>query len=193
MTVRIYTRGGDKGMTGIHGGDRVPKDDIRIEANGCLDELNSAIGVVRSFMSEEDARHEILFRIQKEMMTVMSHVATPAAKRENNPNPLDDKMVEFCEKEIDEVVNKLTDNQYFVLPGGNLISSHLHLARTIARRSERRLWTLHNTDPLPESILKFVNRLSDLFFVMARFEMQQQGTLEERWHKFLYKKKKTKE
>lgn len=190
MTVRIYTRGGDKGTTGIHGGERVSKDDIRIEANGCLDELNSAIGVVRSFMQEDDARHEVLFRIQRELMTVMSQVATPSAKRENNPNKLDEGMVEYCEREIDRVVDLLSENEHFVLPGGSLVSAHLHMARTIARRSERRLWTLHNIDPLPEAILQLVNRLSDLFFVMARYDMQVQGSLEERWHKFLYKRKK---
>lgn len=189
MTVRIYTRGGDKGTTGIHGGERVPKNHIRIEANGTLDELNSMIGVVRSFMSEEDERQLVLFKIQKEMMVIMSHVATPSAIREKNPNILDEDIVEWSEKEIDNIVSQLVENSYFILPGGNQISAHLHLARTIARRAERQLWTLHDEDELPNSILQFINRLSDLLFVMARFEMQQEGAIEERWHTFLYKKK----
>ena len=148
---RIYTRTGDKGMTGIHGGERVFKDDIRIEANGCIDELNAVIGIVRSFLPLGHEWQSLLFSIQKNMMAVMSHVATPSTIR-----------------------------------GGN----QLQFARTVARRAERRLWTLHKQDPLPEIILRFINRLSDLFFVMARYEMQQQNWTEEKWRSFAYKRKK---
>ena len=190
MAVRIYTKGGDKGMTGIHGGERVAKDDIRIEAIGSLDEFNSLLGVVRSFMSEDDDRHDILYRIQKELMVVMSLVATRTSNREQNPNKFDESIVEFCETTIDTIVERMPENEYFVLPGGNLISSHLHWARTMVRKSERRLWTLHKEDELPDSLLKFVNRLSDLLFVMARQEMLNSGRDEEKWHKFLYKRKR---
>jgi len=190
MAVRIYTKGGDKGMTSIHGGTRVDKDDIRIEANGALDELNSVIGVVRSFMAEEDSRHEILYRIQKEMMVVMSLVATPSEHREKNPNTFDESIIPYCEELIDEMVAQIPENEFFILPGGNPISAHLQWARTIARRSERRLWTLHRSDALPDELLKFINRLSDLFFIMGREEMFRDGKAEEKWHKFLYKRKK---
>ena len=84
----------------------------------------------------------------------------------------------------------MQDNGFFILPGGTLISAHLQLARTVARRAERRLWTLYRKDPLPEEIMQFVNRLSDLLFTMARYEMFQQDHAEERWNSFLYKKKK---
>ncbi|WP_165021756.1 cob(I)yrinic acid a,c-diamide adenosyltransferase [Dysgonomonas sp. ZJ279] len=188
--MRIYTRGGDKGKTGIHGGQRVDKDDIRIEANGCLDELNSMIGVVRAYLSDEHEWQQLLFLIQSEMMVVMSHVATPSDIREKNPNKLSDNLVTLCEGQIDNLTNKMGQNSHFILPGGNLVSAHLQLARTIARRAERRLWTLNKIDELPPIILQFVNRLSDLFFVMARFEMNQQGDVEERWKDFLYKKKR---
>ena len=87
---RIYTRTGDKGMTGIHGGERVFKDDIRIEANGCIDELNAVIGIVRSFLPQGHEWQSLLFSIQKNMMAVMSHVATPSTIREWNPNILTD-------------------------------------------------------------------------------------------------------
>ncbi len=190
--MKIYTRGGDKGKTGIHGGSRVDKDDIRIEANGCLDELNSIIGVVRAFLDKEHEWQKTLFYLQKELMVVMSQVATPSEMRAKNPNLLDENIVAFCEKEIDQLTDKMGDSNYFILPGGNLISSHLQLARTIARKSERRLWTLNRTDEVPETILKFVNRLSDLFFTMARFEMHQSGKEEEVWKDFLYKKKSKK-
>lgn len=188
--MRIYTRGGDKGKTGIHGGQRVEKDDIRIETNGCLDELNSMIGVVRAFLASEHEWHLLLYRIQKEIMVVMSNVATTFELRDKNPNPIDSEIVLYCEKQIDLLTEAMGGNADFILPGGTLISSHLHMARTIARRSERRLWTLHRNDPLPEIVLQFVNRLSDLFFVMARYEMFQQGTPEEKWKDFLYKRKK---
>lgn len=188
--MRIYTRGGDKGKTGIHGGQRIEKDDIRIEANGCLDELNSMIGVVRAFLPAEDERQPLLYRIQREIMVIMSNVATPSEIRDNNPNPLDKSIVLFCEEQIDLLTEKMDGNNDFILPGGTLVSAHLHMARTIARRSERRLWTLHRSDPLPELVLQFVNRLSDLFFVMARYEMFQQGNPEETWKNFLYKKRR---
>lgn len=188
--MNIYTRGGDKGKTGIHGGQRVDKDDIRIEANGCIDELNSMIGVIRAFLPAEHEWQQILFRIQSELMVVMSHVATPSAIRDKNPNPLPDNLDKFCEECIDNMTDNMGQSLSFILPGGNLVSSHLQLARTIARRSERRLWTLNKQDEVPESILKFINRLSDLFFTMARFEMFRDGTGEERWKDFLYKRKK---
>lgn len=189
--MRIYTRGGDKGKTGIHGGQRVDKDNIRIEANGCIDELNSMVGVVRAYLTPEHEWQELLFKIQSEIMVVMSHVATPTAIREKNPNQLDHEIVSFLETQIDNLVQQMDDgNSYFILPGGNLVSSHLHMARTIARRSERRLWTLNREDELPIVILQFMNRLSDLFFTMARFEVFRQEWPEERWKHFLYKRKK---
>lgn len=189
--MKIYTRGGDKGKTGIHGGQRVDKDDIRIEANGCIDELNSMIGVVRSFLPPEHEWQDLLFRIQSEIMIVMSHVATPSAIRDKNPNMLYPAIVSFVEEQIDNLTLQIDDKEgYFILPGGSQVSSHLHMARTIARRSERRLWTLNREDELPPVILQFMNRLSDLFFIMARVEMFRQNYTEERWHNFLYKRKK---
>lgn len=189
--MRIYTRSGDKGKTGIHGGQRVDKDNIRIEANGCIDELNSVLGVVRAYLPDEHEFDKILLAIQTEIMVVMSHVATPSDIREKNPNKLNEGIVTFCEQLIDQFTEKLEDSRFFILPGGNLISSHLQLARTVARRSERRLWTLNREDEVPEVVLQFINRLSDLLFVMARYEMQSQGKIEDKWHHFLYKRKNT--
>ena len=172
---RIYTKTGDKGMTGIHGGERVPKDDIRIEANGCLDELNAV---------------QLLHAIQRELMVVMSHVATPSDKV--NPNELHAAELTLrCEQEMDRLTEQLADHGYFLLPGGTPVSAQLHFARTVARRAERRLWTLNRQSPLDEAILCFINRLSDLFFVMARMEMQRQKWSEENWQEFAYKRKKT--
>ncbi len=96
----------------------------------------------------------------------------------------------FCEQEMDTMTAGLKENGYFLLPGGTPVSAQLQFARTVARRAERRLWTLNRQDAVPEDILSFINRLSDLFFVMARFDMQQQDWPEERWQAFAYKTKK---
>lgn len=235
---RIYTRTGDKGTTGIHGGERVPKDDIRIEANGTLDELNCHLGVVRSLLLRNpvppdmtgrttealtgkttealtekttetltesttgitdndphlDYRHNradevdaLLHEIQENLMVVMSQVATPAAKREGNPNPLPEHLVEDCEAQMDAISERIGTGAYFLLPGGTPVSSQLQLARAVCRRAERLLWTLNRHDPVPEEILKYINRLSDLLFVLAREEMNMQAWPEERWREFTYK------
>lgn len=187
---KIYTRTGDEGMTGIHGGERVPKDDIRIEANGCLDELNTLFGVIRSMLPETDGWQEKLYFIQRNMMIVMSHVATPSAIRDRNPNELPQDLDKFCEDWMDEMMPQIEDNGYFILPGGTPLAAQLQYARAVVRRAERRLWTLDRTDAVPREILRFINRLSDLLFVMARFEMQRQQWQEEKWLKFSYKRKK---
>lgn len=187
---KIYTRTGDEGMTGIHGGERVPKDDIRIEANGCLDELNTLFGVIRSMLPETDGWQEKLYFIQRNMMIVMSHVATPSAIRDRNPNELPQDLDKFCEDWMDEMMPQIEDNGYFILPGGTPLAAQLQYARAVARRAERRLWTLDRSDAVPREILRFINRLSDLLFVMARFEMQRQQWQEEKWLKFSYKRKK---
>lgn len=187
--MKIYTRGGDKGKTGIRGGQRVDKDNIRIEANGCLDELNSTIGLVRAFLPEDHEWQQRLYHIQYQMMIIMSHVATPNNLRSSNSNIIDENIVEYCEEWIDNLTEQMGKSEFFILPGGNLVSSHLHMARTIARRSERRLWSLNREDAVPDIILRFINRLSDLFFAMARYEMFEKSNSEERWKHFLYKKR----
>lgn len=188
--MKIYTRSGDKGKTGIHGGARVDKDDIRIEANGTLDELNSSLGMIRVLIGKDHEWQEMLFYLQRSLMIVMSHVATPSALRAQNPNQLPEDLDAYCERQIDFLNTGMQHpSTHFLLPGGNLVSAQCHIARTIARRAERRLWTLDRTDPVTPEILRFLNRLSDLLFTMARYEMDKEGTEEERWQDFLYKKK----
>ena len=207
---RIYTRTGDQGTTGIHGGKRVPKDDIRIDANGTLDELNCQLGIVRSLLSERsDGRYlasehfsasetntggtqrasfdNILHNIQTNLMIVMSQVATPAAERDKNPNELPQNLVTDCEATMDALTAETGPSRHFILPGGTPLAAQLQLARAICRRAERRLWTLNREDPVPEEILRYINRLSDLLFVMARHELDQQNWPEERWQAFSYK------
>ena len=176
---RIYTRTGDRGTTGIHGGERVEKDDIRIEANGCIDELNTVIGIIRSLLPIDHTWQEMLHHIQYELMIVMSHVATPSAIREKNPNVLSDNLASYCEQQMDIMMAQLESKKGFLLPGGTTVSAQCQFARTVTRRAERRLWTLNRQDPVPDVILTFINRLSDLLFVMARFDMHQQNWPEE--------------
>ena len=207
---RIYTRTGDGGTTGIHGGARVPKDDIRIEANGTLDELNCQIGVIRSMLrcpvkpgmteevkpgmtdrgAERAPMDEILHDVQKNLMIVMSLVATPSVERDKNPNDLPGDLVSNCEATMDALAEQAGPSLHFILPGGTPLAAQLQLARSVCRRAERRLWTLHRQDPLPEAILQYINRLSDLLFVMARCELARQDWPEERWQAFAYKNQK---
>lgn len=198
---KIYTKQGDKGETAIFGGTRVPKDNVRIDANGELDELNSRIGLVRFIVSEEIKRDEsraktltgwekMLHKIQMELMSVMSNVSTLHAQREKNPNPLNRELTSEIEKFMDEMMSEMTENGFFILPGGTYLSSQLHLARTQARRAERRLCTLNRIDKVDDCIMTLINRLSDLFFIMARHDMHSQNWSEDKWQEFGYKRKK---
>ncbi|MTI31142.1 cob(I)yrinic acid a,c-diamide adenosyltransferase [Xanthovirga aplysinae] len=191
--MKIYTRKGDKGTTGVFGGKRERKDSARIECNGVLDEANSTIGLLRAKLDAEHSWQPNLHRIQKDLMDMMSHLARPSdSKKENkNPKPIDG--AEFCEQWIDELESKMSSpSDYFLLPGGNEISALCHVARTQIRRGERRLVTLMYEDPdcVEEYIAAYLNRLSDLFFILARAEMDQEGVAEEKWQLFLYKRKK---
>lgn len=186
---RIYTRTGDAGTTGIHGGDRVPKTDARIEANGTLDELNVAIGIVRSMLPADSPRQPWLREVQMNLMTVMSRVATPSARLADNPNPLPADMTARVEQWLDTMAYECGPAEYFMLPGGTQVSAFMHQARVTARRAERCLWALNDKDPVEKEVLTYVNRLSDLFFMMARAELAAAGLPEERWREFVYKRR----
>lgn len=186
---RIYTKSGDRGFTRIYGGIWVPKTDIRIEANGCLDELNVAIGTIRTSLPDYHPWHSFLHDNQLNLMNIMSIVATIYDMREENPNSIADDLVEKTENFIDSLNSECTPPDCFILPGGTPLASLLHQARVAARRAERRLWSLNEIDELPAIILKYINRLSDLFFVMARWELLHSGHEEEIWKEFGYKRK----
>ena len=189
---RIYTRTGDAGTTGIHGGERVAKDDVRIEANGALDELNCHIGIIRSMLPEQSGQgisfDAPLQECQQILMALMSLVATPSAKRAQNPNSLPESLIPDIESQIDRFTAEAGESVHFILPGGTPLAARMQLARAVCRRAERRLWTLHRQDPLPEEILRYINRLSDLLFMMARCELARQNWPEERWKAFTYKR-----
>lgn len=190
--MKIYTKKGDKGTTGLFGGKRVRKDDVRVECIGTLDEVNSTIGMLRVKLGNDHQWQANLHKIQKDMMDMMSHLARPsdAIKINTNPMPADGPV--FCETWIDELENAMTHpSDYFILPGGNEISALCHMARTQMRRGERRLVTLINTDEVNEIIPAYINRLSDLFFTLSRAEMDKAGVAEEKWQLFLYKRHKS--
>ena len=158
----IYTKTGDAGTTSLRGGVRVAKDDVRIEANGQIDQLNALLGVVRSKWAADALHRAMLEDIQRELMVVMSHVATPAG--EHNPRPL--HVTELTET-MEQALAKAAAPRGFVIPGCTEVSAFLHLARTQARTAERRLWTLNGIYPVARDILVFMNRLSDYLFLLA--------------------------
>lgn len=193
--MKIYTRKGDAGKTGVFGGKRTDKNSARIECIGTLDEVNSTIGLLRAKLGNEHEWQTNLHRIQKDMMDMMSHLARPSDSKKVNPNPKPIDGAEFCEKWLDELeANISSPSDYFILPGGNEISALCHVCRTQMRRGERTLVTLMHEDPecVEEYIMAYINRLSDLFFTMSRSEMDKTGVAEEKWQLFLYKRKKKK-
>lgn len=192
--MKIYTKKGDKGTTGLFGGSRVSKDDVRIECIGTLDEVNSTIGLLRVKLGPEHAWQPNLHKIQKDLMDMMSHLARPSDAKKENKNPMPADGATFCEEWIDELEAGMTSpSDYFLLPGGNKVSALCHVARTQMRRGERRLVSLIKTDEVHEAIPAYINRLSDLFFTLARAEMDKAGVAEEKWQLFLYKRFKTPE
>lgn len=181
----ISTRAGDKGTTGIGGGERVDKDDARIEALGDLDEANSVIGVVRSLLPKDHDWEAGLQRIQTELMNLMGYVATPSTSERQPQIPLPEESATWMEGWMQAIEDSLPETtEYFLLPGGNAICANCHVARTVVRRAERRLVTLNKVDPVAPSILKFVNRLSDLLFKLSRQESDRSGLVEDRWRLF---------
>ncbi|UOQ68893.1 cob(I)yrinic acid a,c-diamide adenosyltransferase [Hymenobacter volaticus] len=187
--MKIYTKKGDKGTTGLFGGSRVDKDDVRVECFGTLDEVNSTIGLLRVKLGPEHAWQLNLHRIQKDMMDMMSHLARPSDTKKVNTNPLPTDGAAFCETWIDELESQMTTaSDYFLLPGGNEISALCHVVRTQMRRGERRLVSLMRLDTVDDAIPAYINRLSDLFFTLSRAEMDKAGVAEEKWQLFLYKR-----
>lgn len=187
--MKIYTKKGDKGTTGLFGGSRVDKDDVRVECIGTLDEANSTIGLLRVKLGTEHEWQANLHKVQKDMMDMMSHLARPSDANKENKNPIPVDGAEFCETWIDNLEAAMSSpSDYFLLPGGNEISALCHVVRTQMRRGERRLVSLRKTDEVHEAIPAYINRLSDLFFTLARAEMDKAGVAEEKWQLFLYKR-----
>jgi len=194
---RVYTRTGDKGETGLVGGKRVPKDSQRIEAYGTIDELNSVIGLARTFNDEKINVSEahrfldvILRQIQDELFDLGSELATPPDFFQEGMYRVGEREVKKIEQLIDECQKELEPLKSFVLPGGGKIGAYLHQCRTVCRRAEREILRLSRVEELSEWPLKYVNRLSDLFFVLSRWISKQTGEGEYLWQRGLAEKKK---
>jgi cob(I)alamin adenosyltransferase len=185
---KVYTKTGDKGSTGLVGGERVRKNHVRIEAYGDVDELNSSLGLVRCFnrdaMDTEKVRIEsMLHHIQQDLFNLGADLATPSDKRWPNMVRTQDDDVKRLETWIDDLNLSLPPLKEFILPGGRRVSAFLHQARTQCRRAERRVLSLMETEPEMEfDAMKYLNRLSDFLFVLARFTEREQGS-EEMWDK----------
>lgn len=184
--MRIYTRTGDKGMTSVRGGKKVPKTDVRIEANGCLDELNASLGVLRGALNAAGMEETAIFlrNVQSDLMSLMSLVATPSVERSRNPRRLSENAVDELERRIDAIQEGGALTQHFVLPSGTPAGAAAHYARTLCRRAERALWRLNEEDPVGEDIMSYVNRLSDCLFAFARQINQESGFQNEIWEPF---------
>ncbi len=163
---RIYTKGGDTGMTSLGSGDRVKKHDARVAAYGTIDEANAAIGIARLHAGAEiDA---MLGRIQNDLFDLGADLCRPDDKAGTESLRVIDSQVERLEREIDDMNGKLAPLKSFVLPGGSPAAAHLHLARTIVRRAEREITALAEHAPVNAAVIRYVNRLSDHLFVAAR-------------------------
>jgi cob(I)alamin adenosyltransferase len=189
---RVYTRAGDKGDTALVGGRRVPKDSPRIEAYGTIDELNSVIGLARAFNAEQSRKgrnhrrlDEILRRLQNELFDLGSELATPAASVYEGMFRVGPDQVTALEQLIDECQKDLTPLKSFVLPGGGRVGGFLHQARTVCRRAERCVLALSRVEDIGEWPLKYVNRLSDLLFVLSRWVGKHLGETEYLWQRGL--------
>lgn len=165
---KIYTRTGDSGETGLVDGSRRKKYDLRIEAFGDVDEVNSAIGIVRVHLAKSSLHDEMLGRIQHDLFDMGADLSTPYTTGEDKALRIIASQVARLENEIDQLNEHIPPLDSFVLPGGSEASAHLHLARTIVRRAERMAYALAEKEKTNQEALKYLNRLSDFLFVLAR-------------------------
>jgi len=187
---RVYTRTGDRGETALVGGRRIPKDSPRIIAYGAIDELNSVLGIVRTLASKERSAAgarliEILKRLQNELFDLGSELATPADAEYEGMWRVAEAEVRELERTIDECQKDLESLKSFVLPGGGLLGAFLHQARTVCRRAEIEILRLSRVEAVSPLLLGYVNRLSDLLFVLARWIAKQEGEAEFLWERGL--------
>ena len=183
MTMNIYTRTGDRGDTGLFGGGRVPKDDPRVEAYGDVDELNAALGLARAIelMPRVD---EVLVPVQRDLFAIGALLATPDRDKMHEQLAkarVDEDRVAQLEAAIDAGEAELEPLRAFILPGGTPKAAALHVARTVCRRAERRVVTLAHAVEIPRLVVMYLNRLSDLLFVLARVANRRAGAVEPTW------------
>lgn len=184
--MKLYTRTGDDGTTGLFSGARVSKDHPRIEAYGTVDELNSMLGVVMCSCDQahpfEARLHAILAAMQSRLFDIGADLATPeGAKQQSRIHRIDDADVAEAEAWIDEVDAANPPLKTFVMPAGTELAARLHVARTVCRRAERAIISLGSIEPVGDPLLRYMNRLSDLFFAMARRANHERGKADMPW------------
>ncbi len=187
MTFKIYTKTGDKGETSLYGGTRVSKAAARVESYGTLDELNALIGLAKSEISDEKVLSQ-LQKIQFDLFTVGSEAATPTDKMllANGKNRLDvmisDKEITELEIWMDDFDAELEPLKFFILPSGGKAAATLHVCRTVCRRAERAMVFLNETEEVRPELIKYLNRLSDYLFILARYISKISGEKEDYWN-----------
>jgi cob(I)alamin adenosyltransferase len=181
--MRIYTRTGDAGDTGLFGGGRVGKDHPRVEAYGDVDELNAVLGMVRA-SGALPRIDEIVVRVQRDLFSLGALLATPNLEKmaeHLQKAHVDEARISELEQAIDDCERELDPLRSFILPGGTTKGAALHVARTVCRRAERRIVALHRDTEVPELVIRYLNRLSDLLFMLARLANRQGGAGEVTW------------
>jgi len=179
--MKIYTRSGDAGTTALFGGDRVTKASPRVSAYGAVDEANAALGVARTLLDDSEL-DEMLNELQNALFDVGADLATPEGlPARSHVHPMDEDDVARLEAWIDRYEGELSPLKNFILPGGRPASAYLHVARTIVRRAEREVVALAQEEPVNLQAAVYLNRISDLLFVLARVVNARHGVAESRW------------
>lgn len=178
--MKIYTKKGDSGQTSLFGGQRVSKSSKRIDAYGTVDELNSILGMAKAAVLSSQGEAWVT-EIQQQLFVLGSDLATPASKKERI-NRIGESEITFLENAIDEMEKSLDPLKNFILPGGSQAGALLHFARTVCRRAERITVECRHEEEVSATAIKYLNRLSDFLFVIARFENKTSGTPETTWN-----------
>lgn len=178
--MKVYTKKGDAGKTGLIGGTRVPKSDLRIDAYGTVDELNSYIGLLRDTTINEEYKQQLI-HIQDRLFTIGSWLASDPEKSKMTLPEIKEDDVQVLEQAIDKMEESLEPMKFFVLPGGHVHVSYCHIARCVCRRAERLVVELDSLAPQDPIILSFLNRLSDYLFVYSRYLTMHLGAEEIPW------------
>ncbi len=179
--MKIYTRTGDKGETSLFGGRRVMKDSLRIRAYGTVDELNAMLGVAAASTGNEQLI-QVIRTLQEELFMVGADLATPTGVKEAKTVRVKERHISGLEREIDRHEEELEPLRYFILPGGTPGAAALHVARTICRRAERDTFELSKHEEINTLVIVYLNRLSDLLFVLARIANVRYGEKDVPWH-----------
>jgi len=179
--MRVYTKTGDDGTSGLIGGTRVAKYDLRLESYGTVDELNSWIGLIRTQPIDSETR-ALLLSVQNNLFVIGARLATDLSKTDLSGRlPLKEEDITRLEKEMDRILDLLPPMEHFVLPGGSNTVSYCHLARTVCRRAERRVCGLSQEVEIPPELIRYLNRLSDYLFVLSRKIAVDEGVDEVQW------------